>query len=209
MGKDPSTILDEARMLLLRYGLKSMTMDDVARNLRVSKKTLYQYVNNKEDLVKQVMELECQRQEDLVKTARDQAYDAILEAFQFGRFIIGILRDLDPSIHYDLEKYYPEAWEVFLEFKNEWVVGYVKDNLERGVREGLYREDLDPEVIARIYTYRIDAVFHGGLFPPERFSFDTVYKEMFFYHMLGIVSEKGRKALYKEWNEGRLNLEAN
>lgn len=208
MGKDASTIIDEARMLLLRYGIKSMTMDDVAKELRVSKKTLYRFVRNKEDLVKQVMELECTRHREKVESVRNACYDAIRESFEFGTFIIDILREIDPSIHYDLEKYYPDAWEAFLEFKNGDIVGYVRDNLERGIEEGLYRDDFDPEVIARVYTYRIDAIFNGELFPPERFSFPQVYKEMFFYHMLGVVSEKGRRLLYKEWEEGRMKLEA-
>lgn len=208
MGKDASTIKDEARMLLLRYGIKSMTMDDVAKELRVSKKTLYRFVRNKEDLVKQVMELECTRHRKKVDSVQDGTYDAIRECFEFGTFIIDVLRDIDPSIHYDLEKYYPEAWKVFLDFKNGDIVGYVRDNLERGIEEGLYRADFDPEVIARVYTYRIDAVFNGELFPPEQFSFTQVYKEMFFYHMLGIVSEKGRRLLYQEWEEGRMKLES-
>ncbi|MFB6258693.1 MAG: TetR/AcrR family transcriptional regulator [Flavobacteriales bacterium] len=205
MGKDGPTILDEARMLLLRYGFKSMTMDDVASSLCVSKKTLYQHVANKGDLVKKVMEMECERQRKKVESVREEASNAIQECFEFGRFIIGVLQDLDPSIHYDLEKYYPEAWKVFIDFKDEGIVGYVRDNLERGIQEGLYRNDLESEVIARIYTYRIDAVFHGELFPPERFSFAQVYKEMFFYHILGIVSEKGYRSLYQEWEEGRMN----
>ena len=208
MGKDASTIKDEARMLLLRYGIKSMTMDDVSKELRVSKKTLYRFVRNKEDLVKQVMELECTRHRKKVDSVQSGTSDAIRECFEFGTFIIDVLRDIDPSIHYDLEKYYPEAWKVFLDFKNGDIVGYVRNNLERGIEEGLYRDDFDPEVIARVYTYRIDAVFNGELFPPEQFSFTQVYKEMFFYHMLGIVSEKGRRLLYKEWEEGRMKLES-
>ncbi len=207
MGKGLSTILDEARMLLLRYGFKSMTMDDVAKGLRVSKKTLYQFVENKEDLVKQVMEYDCSKQRKKVKAVQGEGHDAIRESFEFGRYLISLLGEVHPSIHYDLEKYYPRAWDVFLRFKNEEVVGYVQDNLDRGIEEGLYRKDFDPGVIARIYTYRIDVVFHGGLFPPESYSFTRVYQEMFFYHMLGVVSDKGRDQLYKDWKEGHMNFE--
>ena len=206
MSKDHANILEEARTLLLRYGLKSMTMDDVSKGLRVSKKTLYKYVENKEDLVEKVMELECAQHRRKIDSVREECYDAIRESFEFGRYLIDILREIDPSAHYDLEKYYPKAWDVFLRFKNEAVVGDVQNNIEQGIREGLYREDLDPEVIARIYTYRIDVVFHGGIFPPDRYSFIKVYAEMFFYHMLGLVSEKGRKKLYEEWRKGRMNF---
>lgn len=208
MGKDASTIKDEARMLLLRYGIKSMTMDDVAKGLRVSKKTLYQYVKNKEDLVKQVLELECKRHREKIESVRNAEHDAIRESFEIGNFIIGVLGELDPSFHYDLERYYPDAWKVFLEFKDGDIVGYVRDNLKLGMEEGLYRQDLDPEVIARIYTYRTDAVFNGELFPPKKFSFTEVYQKMFFYHMLGIVSDKGRKVLYQQWDEGYMQLQA-
>ncbi len=199
--------MDETRVLFLRHGIKSMTMDDVAAGLGVSKKTLYQHVSNKSDLVKKVIDLECRVQESKIDKIRGEEYNAIRESFEIGRSLIALLREMHPSIHYDLEKYYPEAWDLFLEFKTERVIDKVLENLRKGIREGSYREDMDPEVIGRIYTYRIDAVFHGELFPPDRFSFSEVYVEMFFYHMLGIASEKGRKLLYNEWEEGRMDMQ--
>lgn len=207
MVRTGSTILDETRVLFLRHGIKSMTMDDVAAGLGVSKKTLYQHVSNKSDLVKKVIDLECRTQESKIDKIRGEDHNAIRESFEIGRSLIALLREMHPSIHYDLEKYYPEAWNLFLEFKTERVIDKVLENLRKGIQEGSYRKDFDPEVIGRIYTYRIDAVFHGELFPPDRFSFAEVYVEMFFYHMLGIASEKGRELLYKEWEEGRMDMQ--
>lgn len=207
MVKTATTILDETRMLFLRYGIKSMAMDDVAKELGVSKKTLYKHVSNKSELVSKVIELECQRQKERIDEVRAKEFNAIRESFEIGSSLIALLREMHPSLHYDLEKYYPEAWGVFLDFKTEQVIDSVLDNIHRGMQEDLYRQDLDPEVIARIYTYRIDAIFHGELFPPERFSFTQVYVEMFFYHMLGIASAKGRDLLYQEWKKGLLDMQ--
>lgn len=208
MGKELSTILDETRMLFLRYGIRSMTMDDIARSLRVSKKTLYQHVANKEDLVRQVIERFCREEKAEIDEIEGKAHNAIRECFEIGQTVISILQEMHPSFSYDLEKYYPKAWNSFLEFKEEVLKDVVR-NLEKGVEEGLYREDFDPETVAKFYVQRIDIVFNGELFPPDRFSFPQVYREMFVYHLLGVANEKGRDLLYKELREGAFNSKSN
>ncbi|UTW64170.1 TetR/AcrR family transcriptional regulator [bacterium SCSIO 12741] len=183
-------LLKGAMDIFMRYGIRSVTMDDLARHLSISKKTLYKYVTDKNDLVAKVFELhqdlECQTMEGIVK----RGLNAIDENFEISQMVINQVKDIHPSIMYDIEKYYPEAMKQFHDYKMDVVMGWVKDNLKRGMAEGYYREDLNIDVISVVYIQRMDDFFHSNLYPPQ-LSFLDIYLELFRYHIRGIASEKG------------------
>ena len=106
--------------------------------------------------------------------------------------------DIHPSIHFDLEQYHPQAFRRMLATKRLEIVTSTKANMERGIGEGLYREDLNIPMIATIYIARFDMVFDGELFPPDRFNMDELRWELFRYHIRGIASAKGLKYLQKK-----------
>ncbi|MFZ5552966.1 MAG: TetR/AcrR family transcriptional regulator [Bacteroidota bacterium] len=190
-----SQLLDNVRSIFMRYGIKSVTMDDIARELKISKKTLYQFVVDKPELVSKVMQFKCNCDQtdvtDIIKKSKN-AVDELLNVTQyFGK----IIREIHPSIHYDLEKYYPEAWQVFDQHKKGFVLNCITTNLKRGIKEGLYRDNLNVDIIARIFVARIDMVFDSEIFPPSQFNFGEVHLELMRYHIRGIASEKGIKYL--------------
>src|SRR5690606_6925058 len=104
-------------------------------------------------------------------------------------------RAIHPSIHYDLQKYHPAAWEIFNRFKNEFVTNCVEQNLIDGINQGLYRDNLDPYIISRIYSAKMEMAFDGHLFSPDKYDFQTVHLEMMRYHIRGVASEAGLKYL--------------
>jgi hypothetical protein len=112
-----------------------------------------------------------------------------------------MIKGLHPSIHYDMEKYYPEAWTIFIDHKRNYVMNCMTQNMVRGIKEGLYRKDLDVPVVSKIYVSRIDLVFDGILFPPGEYDFKNVYIEMMNYHLRGVVSEKGLKYLTEHYKQ--------
>ena len=183
-------LLRDAMDVFMRYGIRSVTMDDLARHLSISKKTLYKYVTDKNDLVAKGFqlhqEMECRTMEDMVK----RGLNAIDENFEISQVVIAQVKDIHPSIMYDIEKYYPEAMKQFHDYKMDVVMGWVKDNLRRGMEEGYYRDDLNIDVIAAAYVRRMDDFFHRDLYPPN-LSFPEIYMELFRYHIRGIASEKG------------------
>lgn len=184
-------LLDQVRKIFMRYGIKSVTMDDIARELKVSKKTLYKYVTDKPDLVMKVMAFECEEDCLIMDEESKKAVNAIDELLSITTHMGKKIKEIHPSIHFDLEKYYPEAWEVFHRHKRGRVYLDVLNNMKRGMKEGLYRQDLNPEILTRIHISRIDLVFDGELFPPSLFDFGQVFVEMMTYHIHGIASEKG------------------
>lgn len=191
-------LVEEAAKVFWTYGIKSMTMDDMATRLGISKKTLYQHVKDKNDLVEKVLlhianELKCEVEETV-----GGGGNAIDELFAITTRVAGQLKDIHPAIHFDLEKYYPEAFRNMVLNKRKEIFEISIANMERGIKEGLYREDLNIAMIATIYIARFDMVFDGELFPPDRFNFDELHWEILRYHVHGIASAKGLKYLEKK-----------
>lgn len=203
-GSDPSDtrwqrILDETAKVFWKLGIKSVTMDDVATRLGISKKTLYQYVTDKNDLVDRVLKhlSTCYKCDiDLVRARQGQ--NSIDELYAITTTVAGHMQGIHPSIHFDLEKYHPEAFNNMRTTKRKEIFACMTDNMTRGIKEGLYREDLNIPVIATIYIARFDLVFDGTLFPPETFSMNDLHWEIFRYHVRGIASKKGLDYLEKK-----------
>lgn len=185
----------------MSLGLRSVTMDDLASRLGVSKKTLYKYVKDKEDLILKSIEhfhsIEC----SFIDEIKASKLNAIDENFAISEKIISQMQNIHPSVLFDMDKYYPEAKMAFDKYKREVVFEWVKDNLKRGIDEGLYREDLDINIIAALYILRMDDIFNMEFFPRSNYSFSKVYLETFRYHIRGIASDKGLKIWKKRIKE--------
>ncbi|NNC82525.1 MAG: TetR/AcrR family transcriptional regulator [Flavobacteriales bacterium] len=177
--------------VFMRFGIKSVTMDDMAKKLGVSKKTLYLYVRDKDELVRKCLQLRCDMECQHIDVITERDLNAIDEMFEISQFISSMLRELHPSIHYDLEKYHSESFSQVMEQHMKHVYRVMSSNLKKGMEEGLYRDDLNVDVITKIYIRKVDVVFDAEVFPPEEISFEEVYKIMFRYHILGVASHKG------------------
>jgi TetR/AcrR family transcriptional regulator, cholesterol catabolism regulator len=199
-------ILEQANQVFLRCGIKSVSMDDVARELKISKKTLYRFVKDKNDLVCKALAFHCSREVSVTCEIISGNSNAIDELIEISKYVSGQLKQVHPSIHYDLEKYYPDAWKIFTAHKMEHIYSCVVQNLEKGMKQGLYRTNINIPIIARIYISRIDAVFDTQIFPQDKFKMIDVYSEMLRYHIRGIASEKGIKYLVKKMKKEKLNL---
>ncbi len=198
MKEKEKIFIGQALQAFLKYGIKSMTMDDLARHLGMSKKTIYNYVKDKNELVERSLAMQFNTEECAVSVICAKNLNAIDEMFEIGLFISGMLNEMHPSIHYDLEKYHAEAFHKAKKSHEEHIYKCTVENLKKGMSEGLYREDLNAEVIAKIYMTKIDVVFNAELFPPTEISFNEVYSTMFRYHILGVASMKGATYLKKK-----------
>jgi len=197
------SILEQVNKLFMRHGIKSMTMDDVANHLHISKKTLYQFVTDKNDLVERSMSrMHCQHT-GIIDSICTQGLNAIDEQLEITKYLATLLSQVHPSIHYDLEKYHPKAWQQFNEEKRSHICDCMTQNMRKGMKEGLYRDDLKADIVAKLYLSRFDVIFDGELFPVDKYSFSDVTWESFRYHMRGIASDKGLKYLEKKTKKER------
>ena len=184
-------ILLKTAQLFMRFGIKSMTLDDVARQLGISKKTLYIYVADKNDLVKKVMMgiVEHEKiQSDNSCKAHENAIDIL---FALSKDVSQKFGQVHPSINYDLQKYHPEAWQIFNEFQTTFITSCIQQNVELGIKQGLYRDNLDPFLIAKFYSSKLYMCSDGITFQQDQYSFQKIYLEMMRYHIRGIASEEG------------------
>ncbi|HRN38603.1 MAG: TetR/AcrR family transcriptional regulator [Flavobacteriales bacterium] len=191
-------LVHDAGKIFWTYGIKSVTMDDLATRMGISKKTLYQYVKDKNDLVEKVLDHLATEFKCMIDKEVEPERNAIDELFGITLRVCERLRTIHPAIHFDLEKYHGEAFRRMMRTKQEEVFSTMTGNMERGIKEGLYRDDLNIPVIAKIYIARIDALFDGDLFPPDQFNMKDVHWELFRYHIRGIASTKGVRYLVKK-----------
>jgi AcrR family transcriptional regulator len=196
-------IIADAIKVFMTYGIKSVTMDDIAKHMRMSKKTLYQYVSDKNDLVTRCLKHDCNITEDTVKEILSKGLNAIEENFEISKHIVEDLKNIHPSIFYDLEKYYPDAWKTMHNLRHDFVAVVMKHNMERGIKEGLYRKDLNVELMTQLWVARLNIIFDPNLFSLNDYELVEVYRQMFIHHVRGIASNEGVK--YIEKNQHKLN----
>lgn len=181
--------------LFMRLGIKSLTMDDVARELGISKKTLYQFVESKDDLVNKVIELhladECGRSEQIAQRAQD-ALDELLIVIREN---IGDMQRMKANIVFELQKYHRDAWELLQEYQRGFLFKIVRNNLERGIREGYYRDDFDVDITAKLHLAQSFAIFDETWFPKPPYSGEKLFREAMMLYLQSILSEKGRQAI--------------
>ena len=194
-GGAKARILDQAMALFMKRGVRSVTMDDIAQDLGISKKTIYQHFQNKAEIVREVTKRHCLQNEAEFEEIAKSAQNAIDELVHVMLWLVQTLKEMAPNLIYDIQKYYPDAWETFHHYENEFVLVAVIDNLKRGIQEGLYREDLNVEIVSRMRVAQVDLGFDETLFPRKQFAHLSVQVEMLKFYIHGITTPKGKEAL--------------
>ena len=193
-------ILEYAGALFLRNGIKSVSMDDIAAELAMSKKTLYKIFANKDELVLAVMSTHLNRVQHECVCVSSQAPNAVAQMLDISRWADEQFGHIHPSIFHDLRKYHPAAWQLFREHKKSFILKQIVDNLERGKTEGLFRANLDVDVLARLNLAQIDLTFDPDIYPPAQFTpvrVNHVFDEHF---LLGVVTREGYE-LYCQYTQ--------
>jgi TetR/AcrR family transcriptional regulator, cholesterol catabolism regulator len=196
-------ILKGAEELFMRYGVRSISMDDIARHLSVSKKTLYQYFADKEELVTMVSKSHLERSTKDYETIRETSANSIEELAMLSRCMRKDMENINPGLLYDLQKFHPKAWTVWLNFKNRYIRESVVRNLKQGIEDGYIRPEVDPEILATIRIELVQLAFNPELFPREHYKLAEVQSQIFDHFVFGLVTDKGRKLYlkYKQLNQ--------
>ncbi|GGK87180.1 TetR/AcrR family transcriptional regulator [Rufibacter glacialis] len=193
-------ILHQARALFFQKGIKAVSMDDVAAHLGVSKKTLYKWFANKDEVVLESMQQYIQAVEGTCSQAIASAANAMEAMFQIVEMVRDIMRQMHPSIFYDLQKYHPAAWRLWQEHKNNFFLEQTKEHMQRGIREKLFREDIDVEILARLRLAEVELGFDSENFPATQFDLQKVQVALLEHFILGLATLKGHKLVnqYKQ-----------
>ena len=188
-------ILHKATELFLNLGFKSVTMDDLAQQMGISKKTIYSHFQNKTHLVEEcTMDLFwCISDgiDEIVATGKNP----IEELYEIKRFAMEHLKGEKTSPQYQLQKYYPKLHETLKKKQFDVMRTCVLDNIKRGIQMGIYRVNLNIEFVSRIYFTGALSIKDNSLFPMNMFSNAQLEDYFLEYHLRGIVTPKGRKIL--------------
>jgi len=192
MNPKALTILIQVKRLYQRYGIKSVTMDDIATHLNISKKTIYEYFTDKEDLVKQVLMLEHESRCTRLGEIEGHQYNAIEELFEVYKMINLTVKEYNPSMEYDIRKYYPDLFMKIREIRRKRLFESSYSNMTKGKKEGLYRKELNAKIIAKLHVFRTENLLDNDMFTLEEISSFKMFHELFVYHLQGILSHEGR-----------------
>jgi len=190
-------VLAKSVEFFMKYGVKSVSMDDIARGLGMSKKTLYTVVDSKADLISASLMYHQKFEKAFINNARKEADDAIQEMITISRFIIKILRQHNPSLAFEVQKYYPDVWEKIEAFHKDFIGQFVLENIKAGIEEGYYRDEIHPVIMQKLYNARLKVLIDADVFPIDEFPRAELYEEFITHHMRGMMTAKGIKRFEK------------
>jgi TetR/AcrR family transcriptional regulator, cholesterol catabolism regulator len=194
-------ILVKSHELFNRYGIRSVSMDDIAAHLGMSKKTLYQYYTDKDDLVNAVFDTVLITNKSQCSDCIRKGENAIHEVFLSFDMVEEMLKNMNPSVMFDMQKYHPSAFKKFDDFRNGFLYKVIKANLERGIREELYRQDIDTEVLSRYRLHSVLLSFSQEVFPSNKSNLAYIEQQLLESFLYGLATPKGQKLIQKYKNQ--------
>lgn len=190
-------IQKQAHDLFMQYGLKSVSMDDISSAMGISKKTLYQFFSDKETLVVAVVSEILQSNRENCDVSREKSKDAVHEIFLAMELMSELFHHMNPSILFDLHKYYSQGFEIFKSYKNGYLYEIIRNNIQRGINEELYREDINIDIMTRFRLESIVLPFHPEFHQTVKYPLAKIAEELSKHFLFGIVSQKGYKLTLK------------
>ncbi|MEH0157695.1 TetR/AcrR family transcriptional regulator [Limibacter armeniacum] len=190
-------ILEKATELFMRFGVRSVTMSDIAKELGMSKKTIYQYYSDKNALVRAFAKNTLESNTCIVDNIIDEAQDGLSMLFRLSEHFKQMLKNMNPILFNDLHKYYPEVWKLYEEHKVEQMQDNLVKAMERGQEQGLFLKYIDKNILARMRTAQVEMGFNPSIFPQDKFSTLDVQMELAEHFIRGICTEKGIKLMEK------------
>lgn len=195
------TILDSVINLFYEFGIKNLNMDDISRKLKISKKTLYQYAKSKEDLIEKLFyydDMKWEKRISEIKLNRLNAIDILIQVSivvseQIGRF--------DPKLKFEMKKYYESIFYNFMQKKQAHIFEQISNNIKRGIEQGLYRDNLNIELVAGLYVRNLVDMHNEDYCFVENITFDQVFETMFENHIRAISTPEGIEYFEKRKSE--------
>lgn len=198
-------ILLKSHELFNRYGIRSVSMGDIATQLGISKKTVYQYYIDKDDLVGAVFTSMMEENRKWCCLDRQKADNAIHEVFLAFDRLIDMFTHMNPSVLYDMEKYHPAVFKKYKEFKNDFLYEMIRGNLENGISEGFYRADIDVDILTRFRIHCIMLSFNTDVFPGNQNQLLQIEMQLLEHFLYGMATCEGQE-LIEKYKQQRKNI---
>jgi AcrR family transcriptional regulator len=194
-------ILEKAHDLFMRYGIRSITMDEIAAQLGISKKTIYQFFIDKDAMVEAVVNEEITRNEEGCRGFSMTADNAVHEIFLALDSFQEMLKAMNPQLMYDLEKHHSAAFKRLKQYKYQFLYTVIKENLEKGIREDLYRNELNIDLTTRHRIETSFMPFNQEAFPQNKYPMNQTCQELAILFLHSVCNVKGKKLIEKYLSE--------
>jgi len=191
----------KATELFMRYGIRSISMDDIATQLGMSKKTIYQFFSDKDDLVDAIMDADIQDTQGRCDNCLQASRDAVEEMVLTMEMILEQFRKTNPIVVHDLMKFHPRAFQKLTVHKNQYLLEIIRDNLTRGIREGAYRPEINVEILSRFRLESMMLAFNLDLYPPDKYNLADVTLQIIEHYLFGLATPQGYDLILKYQNE--------
>jgi TetR/AcrR family transcriptional regulator, cholesterol catabolism regulator len=199
-------ILEKATELFMRYGIRSITMDEIAAQLGISKKTIYQFFTDKDAMVEAVVNDETRRNEEECRNFSTTAENAVHEIFLAMDNMQEMLKGMNPQLIHDLDKHHPAAFKRLKQYKYQFLYAIIKENLERGVQEDVYRSDLNIELTTRHRIEMAFMPFNQDAFPQNKYPMNQTCQDLAVLFLHSVCSARGKKLIEKYLSERQKNI---
>ncbi|WP_456376958.1 TetR/AcrR family transcriptional regulator [Lutibacter sp.] len=197
-------ILQKAGEAFLKYGFKSITMDDIANELGISKKTIYKFFKNKQALVDEAVSLVHDTMHQEIYCICDKGYNAIEENFEIKNMFKNMFKNSDDSPMFQLEKYYPKTYNKIIGNEFNMFKDCILTNLEKGVKDGLYRETMDKNLITKFYFSLVMSIHSSNLHTYNKNTLNKLETSVLEYHTRAIATLKGLKILEEQLEKNKI-----
>ena len=184
-------ILEGIVKLFYEFGIRNLNMDDISRSLGISKKTLYQYVKSKEDLIEKLFYYDEMKWDQEMAKVLTEEMNAIEILFQVSLRVFEEMGRFNPKLKFELKKYYESIFQQFMVRKQNHIFTQISKNIEKGIAEGLYREDINVELVAGLYVRNLVMTHNNDFCLVENITFEQLFEAMFENHIRAISTPEG------------------
>lgn len=184
-------LMERVREMFLEFGIKNLNMDEISRKLGISKKTLYRYVDSKESLIGKIFDFEFMQWSLFIEQLGKRPISAIDKLFEVSLRVLEELKRYNSMLLFELKKYYEQLYNENMARNRAFIQDKMKSNLEQGISEGLYRNDLNIDLVVTVYVNSLVETHNYVLSKADNVTFEQLFEVMFDHHIRAISNHEG------------------
>ncbi|MFY0594748.1 TetR/AcrR family transcriptional regulator [Roseivirga sp.] len=192
-----------ASELMLQFGIRTVTMDDISKDLGISKKTIYQYFKDKKELVNTITSLHLNLEKERFEGSANESVDSVHELIIVSQCLRDSMKDMKMSLMNELQKFYPESWQMYEDFKKGVMLDSITKVIIRGQKEGLFRAEVDPHLVAVMRIEQVQSFIMRNLFPKDQYSLYDVQMQLFDHFIHGLFTIEGHQ-LFNQYTTSKV-----
>lgn len=191
MNQEFEKIIEKIRAYSFKEGIGKLTIKQLSEKIDVPEDKVYEYVKDEAELVEKVLEFERDSFKVIFDVHNFEGVNAIDILLTVSKDMAMKFRNVSPALTFDLKKHYPDIYQHHIQARIDFIFKKIQINLEKGIRQGIYRDDLSIELIARLYISRLIDIHDPNFFPPEKYSFEMLFNVMFDSFVRSIAKPEG------------------